>query len=203
MGSTTRIGAEQTRGSTPGQHQHGAPLGNRAAFLVPVAALRRELGLRWERHCEGVLEELSVTGSQVPEGERVIVDVVLEAVVGGVAVVGTVRAPWVGACRRCLSPVQGGLEVAVRELYAPGADGEEIYPLENEVLDLSVLARDAVVLELPPAPLCRSECQGLCPTCGVNRNEEVCRCSAPRDPRWAALDALRLADGGPGGAPAG
>ena len=51
--------------------------------------------------------------------------------------------------------------------------------------------RDAIVLELPMAPLCREDCRGLCPQCGADRNEAECGCVAPRDPRWANLDVLR------------
>jgi uncharacterized protein len=38
--------------------------------------------------------------------------------------------------------------------------------------------------------LCRADCAGLCPECGVNRNLEQCSCGAPIDLRWAALGAL-------------
>ncbi len=59
-------------------------------------------------------------------------------------------------------------------------------------VDLAPLVRDAVLLGLPPAPLCEEGCLGLCPVCGANRNEARCSCDAsPPDPRWAALDALR------------
>jgi uncharacterized protein len=84
----------------------------------------------------------------------------------------------------------------VRELYEPGSDGEETYPLYGDQLDLALLARDAVVLELPQVPLCREDCQGLCPYCGANRNEIDCGHDlVPTDPRWAALDALRTEEG--------
>ena len=72
---------------------------------------------------------------------------------------------------------------------------EEAYPLTGDELDLEPLARDAVLLELPLAPLCAEDCQGLCPTCGANRNTETVRLRPAADPRWAALDALR--DAGP------
>ena len=73
----------------------------------------------------------------------------------------------------------------------PGASDEELYPIVDETIDLGLLARDAVVLELPMAPLCREDCAGLCVQCGANRNEGDCGCVAPRDPRWANLDVLR------------
>jgi len=174
-------------------------------FVVHVAQLRRTVGSRWHEERRGAVEGLACSGSAVPDGAEVVADVDLDAVLGGVAVEGTVRAPWTGACRRCLSPAAGELRVAVRELYTEGGDGEETYPLAGDVVDLEPLVHDAVLLELPQAPLCRADCRGLCPVCGANRNDEDCACEAPTDPRWAALDVLRpgaQADAGaPGGEP--
>jgi uncharacterized protein len=43
-------------------------------------------------------------------------------------------------------------------------------------------------LEFPTKVLCREDCQGICPTCGANRNQQPCACSRPdQDPRLAAL----------------
>ena len=160
-------------------------------FVVHVAKLRRAIGTRWHEVRRGAIEDLACSGSAVPERTEVEADVVLESVFGGVAVTGTVRAPWAGSCRRCLAPAGGTLVVPVREHYTEGGDGEETYPLADGDVDLEPLVRDAVLLELPQAPLCRADCQGLCPMCGVNRNEQQCACVAPRDERWDALDALR------------
>ncbi len=72
----------------------------------------------------------------------------------------------------------------------PEAD-EETYELGSDYLDLAPLARDAILLDLPLAPLCREDCAGLCPTCGADRNEEACDCPTEViDPRWVALEAL-------------
>jgi uncharacterized protein len=58
------------------------------------------------------------------------------------------------------------------------------------------LVRDMTVLALAAEPpLCRAECAGLCPVCGVDRNDEACSCETEiRDQRWAALDQLVLDD---------
>jgi len=161
-------------------------------FLVNVAVLRRHAGSRQHEERAGPIEGLAVSGSRVPPGAEVVVDVVLEAVHGGVMVSGAVTAPWEAECRRCLGPAQGGLEARVRELFEPDADLEETYRLGGEQLDLEPLARDAVLLELPLAALCSEGCLGLCPTCGANLNGGGCACPpASADPRWAALDLLR------------
>jgi uncharacterized protein len=160
-------------------------------FLVHASRLRKAVGTRWHEVRHGVIEDLACSGSAVPEDAEVEADVVLESVVGGVSVTGTLRAPWKGTCRRCLEPAGATLVVEVREHFTEGGDGEETYPLHDGEVDLEPMVRDAVLLELPQAPLCRADCLGLCPTCGVNRNEEACECRSERDRRWAALDVLR------------
>jgi uncharacterized protein len=164
-------------------------------FVVHVARLRRAAATRWNEQRQGPIVGLECSGSTVPEDETPMADVVLECVLGGVSVTGTVEAPWTGECRRCLTRASGLIRVAVRELYTEDGDGNETYPIVNDEVDLEPLVRDAVLLELPPAPLCDPDCRGLCPVCGVNRNEEVCQCEAQRDPRWSALDVLRAPEG--------
>ena len=161
-------------------------------FAVNVVQLRRHPGSRRTEQRSGPIPDLQVSGSAVPSGARVDIDAVLEAVHGGVVVSADVSAPWEGECRRCLRPVAGEVQTHVRELYEEHSDGEETYPLRGDQLDLAPLARDAVLLELPLAPLCIEDCLGLCPECGANRNEGDCgHVIRNIDPRWAALDALR------------
>ena len=169
-------------------------------FIVHVARLRRNVGAtsHEERHgpvaLAGPLHENGIDPgrSVVPAGAEATCDVTLRAFSGGIEVEGTVTAPWVGICRRCAVPVSGELALAVHERYGEGPVSEdEMYPVVDDTIDLGPLVRDAIVLDLPMAPLCRDDCAGLCPQCGADRNEGTCGCSAPTDPRWANLDVLR------------
>jgi uncharacterized protein len=172
-------------------------------FIVHVARLRRSPGRRahvvrrGEVALAGPLSEAGIDPgrSVVPVGAEVEVDVNLVPFEGGIDAEGTVTAPWAGTCRRCVEPVSGVLSIHVHERFADGPlaapSDEELYPIGDDDIDLGPLVRDAVVLELPMAPLCRDDCAGLCPRCGANRNEGDCGCVAPRDPRWANLDVLR------------
>lgn len=162
-------------------------------FVVNVAKLRRNPGSRRAEQVRGALPGLAVTGSAVLEHSEVVADLVLEGLAGSAVLAeGTVAAEWEGACRRCQEHIRGRVEVGVRELFEPQSDGQETYPLHGDQVDLEPLVRDAVVLELPQAPLCRESCQGLCPQCGANRNEIACTCETRvPDPRWAALDQLK------------
>lgn len=161
-------------------------------FVVNVGGLRRVAGTRRAECRRGTMADLAVSGSAVPEGGEVVVDVVLEAVPGAVVVSGAVEAPWRGECRRCLGEAGGDLRAEVRELFEEQPDPDQTYPLGGDRLDLAPMARDAVLLELPLAPLCTEGCRGLCLNCGADRNRLDCGCVAEsRDDRWAALDALR------------
>jgi DUF177 domain-containing protein len=163
-------------------------------FRVPVAALRRELGSAERIERSGVIDGLAAVSVVVPEGAPVTVDVVLSSYPDGLMVAGTVEAPWRGECRRCGGAVEGTVAASVRERFVPegrtGGD-EEAYLFSDDLVDLEPMARDAVLLELPLAPLCSEDCRGLCPQCGTNWNLSGCDCTRPVDPRWSALDRLR------------
>ena len=61
----------------------------------------------------------------------------------------------------------------------------------EHIVDLSNVIREAIMLELPAKPLCDEECRGLCPSCGVNLNEETCKCKGEEiDDRWEDLKDL-------------
>jgi uncharacterized protein len=61
----------------------------------------------------------------------------------------------------------------------------------NHQIDLAPLAREYMLLDMPITPLCRPDCQGLCPVCGANRNRENCGHQPdPIDPRFSALKDL-------------
>jgi len=117
------------------------------------------------------------------------VELRLEALNDGIAVTGTVSAPWATECRRCLADVSGVALVAVDELYQIQPLDEEAYLIEDGQLDLVPLVRETALIELDLERLCREDCAGLCPVCGTDRNEASCDCdSTIRDDRWAALE---------------
>jgi uncharacterized protein len=140
------------------------------------------------------LEGLSTELASVPDDERLAGELVLEGVVGGVYVRGSVAGTMVLRCARCLKEFERGFDVEVSGVFAhePGPDDE--YALGPDLsLDPESMVRDAVVLEMPFSPLCKPDCRGLCERCGGDRNLGGCTCAErPVDPRWAELG--RLAD---------
>lgn len=123
-------------------------------------------------------------------------DLRLEAVVEGVLVSGTATAQVSGECVRCLDPLQQELVADLQELYAyPYVEREpddeaDVLRLDGDYLDLEPVLRDAVVLELPLAPVCQEDCPGLCVQCGARLADDPDHAHELTDTRWAALQAL-------------
>lgn len=69
-------------------------------------------------------------------------------------------------------------------------EGDTLF-LEGNLLDLTELIRQMVLVSLPIKPLHSPDCKGLCPTCGADLNEGECSCERPvGHPAFAALDHL-------------
>lgn len=165
------------------------------SLTVVVADLLRSPGSTREVEIEAVLDELWVLGSAVPAGRPIRVEVRLEAVNQGVVAKGHVHAPWTAECRRCLRAIGGHIDAEVLEVFEDRPVEGETSKLHHDRIDLEPVAREAVLLELPLAPLCEDDCAGLCPECGADRNAGDCgHTLETTDDRWSALRELELGE---------
>jgi uncharacterized protein len=102
-----------------------------------------------------------------------------------------------GPCMRCLEPAALDLGVDSREVDQRGSEDEELRSpyVADDQLDIGRWAHDATILALPTQILCCPDCAGLCPVCGESLNDADPadhEHDSGRDPRWAALDDLKL-----------
>jgi len=142
-------------------------------------------------------EHMGVELARVPAGADLELDIQLEGVAEGVLVTANVTAPLAGECARCLEPFTTAVKVRLQELFALAGDADEAYGADDPdgywldasgLLDLEPALRDAVVLELPLAPLCEDGCQGLCVECGVRlADAEPGHGHEQHGTMWAAL----------------
>ncbi|MGL4831927.1 MAG: YceD family protein [Propionibacteriaceae bacterium] len=151
----------------------------RSSLVIQTHELRRGAGQMCE--IERVAQAPAELGTDVigvPQGSPIDLELRLESVSEGILVSGFAKAELVGECVRCLDTISQPCEIDMQELYVyPEGDAEvdeddDTHYVVNDCLDLEPLIRDAVVLELPFAPLCSEDCLGLCPTCGLNLNHD-------------------------------
>ena len=95
----------------------------------------------------------------------------------GIFVSGHVKAVMIERCSRCLDELEYPIDLDFEGQYSETEDIDEgIYGYQSSAVEIDKAVLDAVSLELPEQYLCREDCKGLCPVCGVNRNREKCDC---------------------------
>ena len=96
-------------------------------------------------------------------------------------------------CDRCLTPLELPVDRTVSHTVVRTVnreDDETFLVAKDGIVELSELATNDILPELPQRILCREDCKGLCSGCGANLNREACRCKKAVDPRLAKLAQL-------------
>ena len=107
-------------------------------------------------------------------------------------------------CARCLDAVVEDVHRQFDLFYSPlpkdvKPEEERLRDLDAEIafyqgdgLFLADVLSEQVLLSVPMKVICRSDCRGLCASCGANLNHEDCRCEThAMDPRMAPLARLK------------
>jgi uncharacterized protein len=161
----------------------------------------------WERACALVPELASRTGEPFAfevRAHRMGQDVYLE---------GTAQGTVELECGRCLARYRHAIREPFRLVLEPAGDrlpaepeaaaalardgmclGDEFESgwFQGPEIDLAAFFREVLALALPVQPVCREDCLGLCPRCGVDRNRESCGCAeAARLSPFAVLGKLK------------
>ena len=113
----------------------------------------------------------------------------------GLLVQGTLESQLMLGCVRCLESFDLSVTLELEETFripAAGSKPNSTYKIGDDGwLDLAPLIREQAWIATPMKPLCRPDCQGLCPQCGENRNLGLCGCGEQKvDPRLALLKDL-------------
>ena len=161
-----------------------------------LRTVRLQSGEQFRDVKEVELEPLELGGQRyVPIPEKPEAALTLTRMSSGLMLELELAVRLVGPCMRCLADAGVPLEIRAREYQAtsPGESDELTTPyVEDDKLDLSAWARDAVALALPDKILCREDCAGLCPICGRDLNLEPHEHGESEpDSRWAKLAELR------------
>ena len=106
-------------------------------------------------------------------------------------------------CGRCLKLVELPIDSRFKLEYVTPEDYQaqqaveltvedlDLSVFDGEIIDIDELVTEELLLAVPDHVLCKDNCKGICPVCGVDRNSVDCECqTAEVDPRWAGLKEL-------------
>ena len=107
-------------------------------------------------------------------------------------------------CDRCLKPVELPVSTDFSLEYISDSDYEtsqaaelteaemSVSVFDGQAIDVDEIVKEQILLTVPTRMLCREDCKGICPQCGIDRNTGECNCVTEEiDPRWAALKNLK------------
>jgi uncharacterized protein len=126
----------------------------------------------------------------------------LRNTLGEIRLRGHVTVDIEGECDRCLDSAHIAIDNDFDLFYRPVLrtanhaemrleDGETEISFYEGGVSLEDALREFVLLSCPMQLFCRPDCRGICPSCGVNRNEHDCACAASHaHDRWAGLRKL-------------
>jgi uncharacterized protein len=91
-------------------------------------------------------------------------------------------------CDRCLNSFEKDVKADFKLFFTPPArydtkaeielleEDMEIGFINGEEINLDNIFREQIYLSLPIKNLCKEDCRGLCPGCGVDLNIQNCQC---------------------------
>ena len=134
-------------------------------------------------------------------GGRFIDPVEVEIVVENAGTIftgrGKVRTMVQLPCARCLHDFTFPVEADFMTVIVENTRNDQFSPdegfifLDGETADITPMVEEAIFMAIPICPLCKEECQGLCPVCGQDKNTATCSCQEDTiDPRWEKLKNL-------------
>ncbi len=143
--------------------------------------------------------ELSNGDKNTKLTSRFDIDLQLNKVLREVTVSGNVAFSIEAPCSRCLKTVKLDLKPEVNLVLTPEeSTGEEDEDINHETyvgdeVDISDYIREQIAMSLPFKVVCSETCKGLCPSCGINLNDEKCECDSHKiDPRLEVLKNLKI-----------
>ncbi len=125
---------------------------------------------QWQGETVGFPGPLQVEGRITNVGDMLI----LNASVKGTAIL---------TCRLCMGDFEYDLDFSFEAKLkdTPVQDDPDYFAYQGFQIDLTDIVTEFLILEIPSVRQCREDCKGLCPICGVNLNEQSCKCTDAED----------------------
>jgi len=175
---------------------------------IYIGDVKKEVGWTSQEHLSKTFPPLPFGYEKIPFAQPVGVDLTITNCGSGLLLEGKIKTALIIPCSRCLEPFIHEVEVLLRleyrnldritrasdfEAEAKSADDIYYYHEEDAEIDIHRGVIEALLINFPMKPICSEKCQGLCPICGKNLNQERCDCKKSNiDPRLKVLEKIKL-----------
>ena len=161
---------------------------------ISITNIMKQNAAREEFYLKISPVELDIT----PQDALIDGDVLLDFAVANVGDVllldGNVQAVFLRSCGRCTKEYKLTCIGEFKEKFYPAGTvgiGEDEFVFTDDLIDITQIVREGLLLAEPIQSVCSEDCKGLCPTCGIDRNTAECSCDSHEiNPKFEALRQL-------------
>ena len=145
-------------------------------FILDILPAQEEEGSSFHADLSGIPEGAAEYGIAFTRDVEFSADYLF--VKGRLVINGKLKAVVDSVCDRCLAPVEVPVRLSVSQVLYKEApeDDDEAYTFTGEKICIDKLLLDEISLNMPTKVLCKEDCKGLCPICGVDLNKTICDC---------------------------
>lgn len=158
---------------------------------INVSSISRSIDSSMKVQGEVNVSQISYHSEYITIKSPIKVDATITNMGEYLLVKGFVNADLILNCSRCLENFDYGLTAPFEEEISNKKDDGDFIYFEGDVVDLTDIVVNNILLSLPMKFVCSENCKGLCPKCGENININKCNCEEEScDPRLAVLKDL-------------
>ncbi len=103
---------------------------------------------------------------------------------------GQIFAEVLKPCDRCLTDTLIKLNETIFEQFKQTEETGDFISFQGEIIDLDEAVFTNFLLNIPIKALCKEDCKGLCPVCGLNLNDGECLCKDNKESKFDVLRSL-------------
>jgi uncharacterized protein len=160
---------------------------------INVSSVSRSIDSSMKVSGDVNIPQISYGSEDIDIVSPIVVDGMITNTGGQLIIKGTIKAKLLLKCSRCLEKFEYNLVTSFEEELSNEENEEDVIFVEGDILDMTDIVVNNILLSLPMKFVCSENCKGLCPKCGRNINIHECSCVDENlDPRLAVLkDLLR------------
>lgn len=144
---------------------------------IDVSDVLKEVGSSKEFSGNFMPENTTYQGEEIEFDEPFWVEGTVTSGNEGILIVqATVKSSSKLQCGSCMEPYIYPMNFSFTAEFRTSGDDPDIYFYKGYSIDIKDAIMDNFFLELPSLRRCKEDCKGLCPRCGINLNENQCKC---------------------------
>ena len=125
-------------------------------------------------------EKIIFEGDEITAVDPVCVEGMITTYEDMLVMKATIKTKLNLTCSRCLDTFIYPIDIEIEERFTNNEElrnEEDVIFVEGDSINITEIIENSIISTLPIKRLCKSDCKGLCSSCGANKNTSSCNCN--------------------------